>query len=521
MHRFNASLKLLGRIIHAFTLWERVTVLLLTGVVLASTAQLTAGIIAPLTGSSGKTLYTEGLVGQPKLLNPLFADFNDVDRDIGSLIFSGLVLYDPDVSNFVPNLAENVERSKDNKTYTVTIRQNALWHDGQPVTSDDVIFTFSEVIQDPGFKNAPLRTAFKGISISKIDERTISFTLPQVNSFFISYLTTGIIPKHILGTASIAEIEKNPFNKKPIGSGPYRYPESAPALFDGQTQLTLESFENFYGEKPNISHVRFLFFPDAETMVKEQSSLNGIAKLRGGLKTGIPEERFKMYTYKLPQLMTVFFNMESQRVQSKHLRQALVKSVDKNTLLSKIDDAVRVDRMYFSEAPDEWIHVFDVAAANKILSDQGWSMGDDGFRHNSRGETLSLTVLSKRFTENTPLEEETQLLLATLRNFWQDIGIQITIRRETGDTFSELLQKREYDMFVTGQSLGDNFDTYAFWHSTQRGTSGGLNFSELQSFRVDSAIEDLRLTFDSKKKRQKMEFLEDLIEEETPALFLY
>jgi len=147
-------------------------------------------------------------------------------------------------------------------------------------------------------------------------------------------------------------------------------------------------------------------------------------------------------------------------------------------------------------------------------------MNDDGFRHNNTDQILTLTLLSKRFPEGSPIEDEMKLVTDMLRNFYQTVGIHINVQRESGDTFNQFLEKREYDLLLTGQSLGYNFDTYSFWHSTQRG-SGKLNFSELQSFRVDSLLENIQTVFDSKRKKQKMDQLEQLISEEIPALFLY
>ncbi|KKU78783.1 MAG: Oligopeptide ABC transporter substrate-binding protein [Candidatus Peregrinibacteria bacterium GW2011_GWA2_47_7] len=482
MISLKAFLRLLGRIVHAFTRSERMVVLLLAGVFFASLGQLfIATVETPNTQEKG--LYTEGLVGQVKLLNPLFVDFNDVDRDIGALLFSGLVKYDPLVQNFVPDLAE-FERSEDDTTYRFTLKKDLFWHDGKPVTADDVYFTFHDVIQDPGFKNTPLRRAFEGIEIKKVDAKTITFTLPKPNSFFISYLTTGM-------------------------------------LFEGQNQIQIEAFDLYYAEKARIGTIRFLLFSDFASLIENHSSLHGIARIRGEefLKE-IPDDRFTRYTYTLPQSVSVFFNLARPFTKQKHIRQALMKAVDKDLIVQNVGASKRIDRLYFSQAQNEWIHTYNATEAKKILEDLGWKMKDDGFRHNNTDQILTLTLLSKRFPEGSPIEDEMKLVTDMLRNFYQTVGIHINVQRESGDTFNQFLEKREYDLLLTGQSLGYNFDTYSFWHSTQRG-SGKLNFSELQSFRVDSLLENIQTVFDSKRKKQKMDQLEQLISEEIPALFLY
>ncbi len=466
-------------------------------------------------------IYGEGLVGKPRLLNPVFADFNDVDRDITALIFSGLVKYDPSIQNFVPDLAQNIERSKDDLTYFVDLKKNALFHDETPVTASDVYFTYREVIQDPGFKNPLLRQAFQDVKIEKIDEDTVSFTLPEKNSFFISFLTVGILPANILRGTPIAEIEKHPFNKNPVGSGPFQFSQTQGAIGVNTESLTLVRFEKYFGEKPALKSMRFSFFETWEDLIEEQNSLSGIPKISSHeIKEKISGKRFALSSYRLPHYVAVFFQLERPLISEKRFRQALMKSVEKNKLQELLKGEVApIDTLFSNLLPNLWIHQYDVKIAAQTLKDLGYTKGEDGFLRNSKDQVPTLTLLARKI-QNSPQDKEIENVTNFLRNQWQAIGVRINVQREEADNFAALLKKREYDMVIIGQSLGYNNDSFSFWHSSKRGENG-LNLSQLRSFRVDSILEDLRGIFDGERKRKRLNDLELALSDEMPALFLY
>ena len=141
--------------------------------------------------------YSEGLIGAPQYINPLLSQTNDVDTDLQRLVFAGLVKYDHDLQ-LVPDLAEGWEVSDDLKTFTFRLKEGVRWHDGQPLTADDVIFTIHS-IQDPDFKS-PLLISVRGVTVSKIDDRTVVFVLPDAFPEFLEVLTVGLLPEHIWGS---------------------------------------------------------------------------------------------------------------------------------------------------------------------------------------------------------------------------------------------------------------------------------------------------------------------------------
>ncbi|MFH0831071.1 MAG: ABC transporter substrate-binding protein, partial [Parcubacteria group bacterium] len=163
-----------------------------------------------------------GLVGQPRYINPLLAPTSDVDMDLSTLVFGSLYKLDKDFKPYA-DLAESLNVSADQKTYSVVLKQGVNWHDGQPLTASDVVFTV-KAIQDPSWQS-PLNLGFKGVTVEQVDERTVRFTLQEVYAPFASTLTFGILPEHLWASvpgssASLAEL-----NTKPVGSGPYKFDE--------------------------------------------------------------------------------------------------------------------------------------------------------------------------------------------------------------------------------------------------------------------------------------------------------
>jgi peptide/nickel transport system substrate-binding protein len=163
----------------------------------------------------------EGVLGQPQFINPLYATLSDVDRDLSQLIFSSLMTYDNN-GNIVPDLIKDYNIEEGGKTINFSIKENAKWHDGQPLTIDDVIFTI-DLVQDTEYLS-PLRTNWQGVEIEKVSEYKAIFKLKQAYSGFEeSLVNLKIMPKHIWKDISTQAMTSNTQLNilSPIGSGPY------------------------------------------------------------------------------------------------------------------------------------------------------------------------------------------------------------------------------------------------------------------------------------------------------------
>jgi peptide/nickel transport system substrate-binding protein len=255
-------------------------------------------------------IYIEGAVGQINSLNPLFVQQGTVAQDLSQLIFSGLTKYDPETGEIVGDLA-NIKVDSNGKRYTFVLKDGVKWHDGTPLTSADILFTYNDVIKNPEFKGNILKyNDYSGIKINKIDERTIEFLLEKPDSFFLVKTMTGVLPKHLLESEPIGLLETSPFNFAPVGSGRYKFVSQIQNT--DYTEYALEAFDGFYDGPPNIETLMFRIFGDYETLQKNQSGLMGIRNIPAEDTEAILKKgHYILDRFQLPQYVAIFINNEA------------------------------------------------------------------------------------------------------------------------------------------------------------------------------------------------------------------
>src|SRR5215211_9256844 len=204
--------------------WQILVVLVAVGIVavllLSQQTPSITGPILPQPEQGG--VYTEGLVGSLGRLNPLLDWNNSADRDVDRLVFSGLVRFD---EHGLPqaDLAEAWGVAPDGTIYNFSIRSDAVWHDGTPVTSDDVMFTIEMMKSAGSLYPQDIKDLWDKIEVTKLNDKNLKFTLTEPFVPFMDYLTFGVLPKHLLESTSPDQMEKAEFNLNPVGSGPYEF----------------------------------------------------------------------------------------------------------------------------------------------------------------------------------------------------------------------------------------------------------------------------------------------------------
>jgi ABC-type transport system substrate-binding protein len=205
--------------------------------------------------------YSEGVAGTVSRINPLYDSFNEVDADLTALVFSGLTRLGPD-GNVLPDLAESWDISDDGLTYTFHLRSRVTWHDGEPFTADDVVFTYS-AIQDPNFRGEPdLEELFRSLSVSKIDDSTVEIRVTQPFAPVLAHLTVGILPAHILKTLDAEALYSGPFSQRPVGTGPFRLTDVS------SEHAVLDANPSYHFGEPNIRRFELRFYPDEPSLLK-------------------------------------------------------------------------------------------------------------------------------------------------------------------------------------------------------------------------------------------------------------
>ncbi len=343
---------------------------------------LSAGVLFPwfywqntlLIPSNGGT-YIEGSVGELKPLNPWFTIQNDVNGDIVSLIFSGLLKYNPDKNAIEEDLA-SYEVSKDGKVYTVRLKSDIEWHDStaeepHPVTAADVVFTF-ETIKHPDFPNSLLRQNFRGVEIEQLDDRTVQFRLEQPYSFFPSNLTLGLLPKKSFEDIPVKLLNQTlDFGFAPIGAGPYQLKTLSQT--DLSTEVTLERFTRPVPPVYRLERVVFRIFTDYRSLLSDVRNLDGIrtiAHTPDGQSIG--PDNFTTVDYTLPQYVALFFNLDRPALKDQKLRLGLQLGTDKRNVVAAAGLATIVDTPFLELKQDEWQYSFNMSAAQGALFESSW-----------------------------------------------------------------------------------------------------------------------------------------------------
>lgn len=278
---------------------------------------------------SGK--YTEGVVGSPRFINPIYAANNDVDRDLVEIIFSGLMKYDSS-GKIIPDLAKEIKIGEDGKIYEVYLKENLSWHDGKPLTADDVIFTLS-TIQNPDYKS-PLRANYLGVDIEKINDLAVRFKLKNTYGGFLERLTFKIIPRHIWQGISPQNFLLTNYNLQPIGSGPYQFKN-----LKQDSQSSIISLDLLRFKKPYLQELRFKFFKTEEDLIDaaKKGEIDGFSISSPQNIKSLKISDFQENSFSLPRYFAVFFNPDKSRfLADKNIRQALLYGIDKNEIIEEV-----------------------------------------------------------------------------------------------------------------------------------------------------------------------------------------
>lgn len=283
--------------------------------------------------------FTEGVVGYPRYINPLYADAYDTDRDLTQLVYSGLLAYDG-AGALAPDLAQDFSIKEGGKVIEFNLKEGVLWHDGKPFSADDVLFTV-ETVQDPKYKS-PIRTNWIGVRAEKITNTRVRFELKEPYAPFLERLTLKILPAHIWKSVAPENFALSMYNLEPVGTGPYKVSGISQERTGAIREIQLRGFKEYYGKKPFIQSLRFRFFPDEKELIAaaNQGLLDAFSVHSAQEIQRIKTEGLKTYSFSLPRYFAIFFNLQSLNeqdiVRSRDMRQALAESVDKEALIGSV-----------------------------------------------------------------------------------------------------------------------------------------------------------------------------------------
>ena len=474
-------------------------------------------ILSPEAPRPGGT-YVEGVVGQLGSLNPLFGEATAGPNDLESLLFEPLVRVLP-TGTVQGRLASRWEVSPDGRSYSFTLRPNARWSDGTPVTADDVVFTV-RTVQDPQFPGALLNQSWKDIIATAVDAGRVRFALPGHNAGFMANLELlDIVPSHLLAGKTMAELASASPNLNPVGSGPFRMVSH---LGD---RIQLER-NPFAWRRPWLNSVIIRSFPSqmAALDALDRGQIDGLANLTPSAAAQERANRqvsvLSTSTYQYAELI---FNLKTDEpyFQDVRVRQAIAKAIDRTAIIRDVlgGQAVPADgpipraiTWAYNSATQQPAH--DPIAAAKLLDDAGWTVVNGIRTKGATSLSFGLTVSS----DVPPYERVAQKVADQLAQ----VGIVAQVRPvTTASLIHDYLNPRTFDMTLTAFDNGPDPDVYSFWHSSQA-HPGGFNFAGMKkNVFIDNDLEDGRNTLDlTARAKAYVTFQEDFAKE-IPAVFLY
>ena len=472
-------------------------------------------------------IYTEALVGSLVRLNPLLSFGNAPDRDINRLIFSGLIRFDSKGIAQV-DLAEKMGVSMDGTLYNFTLRKNARWHDGQPVTADDVVFTVDLLRAGGGAVPPDLQDFWKEVELVKLSEDSLQFRLPEAFAPFPDYLAFGILPQHILGSLTLDAMIDSPFNLAPVGTGPYRF--DSLLTDNGVIQgVSLLANENYYGVRPYIQQIVFRYYPDAASALQayRDDQVQGIGVITPDiLKDALAQADLGVYTARQPLLSMVMFNLKNQEVpflQEVKVRRALMKGLNRQLLL---DRALQGQAALANGPilPGTWAHydnlaveAYDPEAARTLLKEAGFILAAEGdvVRKNNQDVSLTFTLVHPDDAQHTAVAEY-------LRSSWARLGVLVVLEPVPYNALiSDYLETREYQAALVDLNLSrsPDPDPYPFWDQAQ--AVNGQNYTQWESRIASEYLEQARISANILDRARLYRSFQMIFARELPALPLY
>lgn len=465
-------------------------------------------------------VFREGVAGLPQYLHPVWCQIhsNNVDSDLCQLVYRGLTRLGEN-GRIVPDLAESWTVTE-GRIYQFHLKSDLFWHDGRPLTIDDVIFSYS-ILQDPGLAEIPgLPAPWRSVTVEKLDDRTLQITLPQPFAPFLDLTTVGILPQHIYQGTPARTLVTEPLTANPIGAGPMRIVEMTP------DHVRLEPSSVNGDASPFISALEFRFFPDYGNVVAafESQQIDGLSLLApGDARNAAARTDIQLFSSVESGYKNVVLNVNNPNApffQERNVRQALLYAIDRERLIAEalsgqgIVASGLVAPGHWAYTPDVRQYPYDPAAARTLLDQAGWidSNGDSVRDKDDRQLTFILLV------KDDNLHQQIGTKLAA---DWAAIGVRVNVQAVPfSGLVSDFLAPRLFEAALTDWNQVGDPDPYPQWHSSQI-EGNGQNYAGWQNVEADQLMEAARQITDETERKTLYTRFQTIFAEELPSLPLF
>jgi len=460
--------------------------------------------------------FIEASIGEPSNLLPILAT-DSSSSEINGLVYSGLVRYDKELK-LEGELAESWDISPDNLTITFHLRKGVKWHDGEPFTSADVMFTYQLYI-DPETPTAYAESYKQVLHAEAPDEHTFRVTYEKPYAPALGSWGMRVLPKHLLeGTP----ITKSPLSRKPVGTGPYVFKEWTPG-----EKVVLEANPDYFEGRPFLKRVVYRVIPDQSTqfLLLRNGDLDYMdltpIQYQTQTDTLAFERRFNKYRYLAFSYTYLGYNLERPLFQDRRVRQALSYAINKDEIIEGV--LLGLGQAATSPyKPDTWVYnrnvhryPYDPDKARELLAEVGWRDSNNDGILDKDGKPFRFTIITNQGNDLRIKSGE------ILQQRFREIGVDVKLRViEWAAFLKDFIHAGNFDACILGWSGGPEPDQYNIWHSSKTGPRQ-LNFIHFRNEEVDHLLEVGRRTFDQQKRKQVYDRFQEILAEEQPYTFLY
>lgn len=450
--------------------------------------------------------YTEATIGKVNSLNPLFATTSS-EKTLSKLMFA--TLSSVDFSGHPgAGLAEYIHSSEDGKVWSIKLRENLRWSDGEPLTNEDVLFTLSLI------QNAAVSSVYdsnlSNVGISESESGEIIFTLPTAYADFVSALAIPVVPKHILADVNPKNLIEADFSNKPVTSGAFMLNAvQATSSSSDEMIIYLSRNPHYYKGETFLSSFAVHVYPNKEKIISALNSnaVSATAELSGVAFSEINSNFVAHKDSAINSGAYLFFNMSSASMRNKNLRAAIRQGIDLDTIRliptnhSALDFPLIQNQITLSSYPA--LPAYDPEAARATVS-------------NELGENLMTLKLATVNSGYLPIVSDA--IAEDLRNL--GFNVDVSVYEENQDFIKNVISERNYDILVYEIELGADPDLLPYYHSSQA-NSAGLNLSNYKNSLVDALILSARETVDKDLRAKRYEAFLEYWAEDIPAIGLY
>lgn len=467
--------------------------------------------MAPVNGGT----FAEAVKGPIQSLNPLYAT-TPAEHSISRLIFSSLYDYDR-TGHLRRDIATSIENKSDQE-FTVHLRRDARWHDGEPLTAKDVVFTIS-LMRNTAARSV-MASTWQGVAVEFVDDFTVRFLLPASYAAFPQALTFAILPYHLLQPVDPAALREDTFSSKPVGSGPFSFQllQTVGQSVDRKIAY-LNANEDYYGNRPRLERMQIHTYAEDDKLLNalRTGEVNAASDASSDVVRQLDTSKYKVVTRPVNSGVYALFNTNGPVFKDKNTRKALLMATNTDDIRSKIYGNPEPLHTPFIPSQVANSHTigaptYNIDQASKMLDKAGWKL-QNGVRKKGNAE-MQIRIVTRR-------NIEFEIALRSLVEQWAKLGIKVDAEVfDTSDATksfaSEILQPRNYDVLLDELKIGGDPDVFAYWHS-----KGILNFTGYSNESSDDALSGARERSNTALRSAKYVAFAKQWLDDVPAIGLY